>query len=91
MIPKKENDPEKYRPISLTSCLSKLVERLIKTRLYKFIEDKKMIAKQQSGFRYNKGASDNLLFFTQKISEALNKGKKLLESSLTKDWNNGLI
>ena len=37
MIPKKEGmsrDPEKYRPISLTSCLGKLVERLIKKRLY---------------------------------------------------------
>ncbi len=32
MIPKKEGmskDPDKYRPISLTSCLSKLTERLL--------------------------------------------------------------
>ena len=42
-----------------------------------------MIAKQHSGFRYNKKASDNLLFFTHKISDTLNEGKKLLESSLT--------
>jgi hypothetical protein len=33
MIPKKDgmcSDPEKFRPISLTGCLGKLVERLIK-------------------------------------------------------------
>ena len=41
MISKKDgmcSDPEKYRPISLKSCLGKLVERLVKTRLYSFIE-----------------------------------------------------
>lgn len=34
MIPKKESnskDPKKYRPISLNSCLGKLVKLLIKT------------------------------------------------------------
>ena len=42
MIPKgeKSNDPEKYRPISLTSCLGKLIERLFKKRLVEFLEIK---------------------------------------------------
>jgi len=79
MIPKKEGmskDPYKYRQISLTSCLSKLTERLLKTRLYSFLEDNDILVKQQSGFRNNKGASDNLTFFTQKLSENINRGKK---------------
>ena len=36
MIPKTVSfcsDPSKYKPIGLTSCLGKLTERLIKTRL----------------------------------------------------------
>jgi len=72
--PKKEgmsSDPEKFRPICLTSCLSKLDKRLIKTRLYSFLESNNLISSQQSGFRNNRGAADNFLFFTQKISEAL--------------------
>ena len=69
-------DPEKYRPISLTSCLGKLIERLIRARLYRLLESRNFISKQQSGFRSNKGAGDNLLFFTQKISESINIGKK---------------
>ena len=79
MIPKKDGmskDPEKYRPISLTSCLGKLIERLVRARLYNLLEGQNFISKQQSGFRSNKGAGDNLLFFTQKISESINKGKK---------------
>ena len=35
-----------------------------------------MIVNQQTGFRNNKGASDYLLFFTQKVSEALNLKEK---------------
>ena len=99
MIPKgeKSNDPEKYRPISLTSCLGKLVERLIKKRLYEFLESKDLLVKQQSGFRNKKGAADNLIFFTQKISETLNKGKKAcgiffdISKAFDKVWHNGLI
>ena len=85
MIPKKgykSKDPADYRPISITSCLGKLAERLIRNRLYSILEDKKILVKQQSGFRNNKGASDNLLFFTQKISETIQKNKKLVPSFL---------
>ena len=100
MIPKhdgKSKDPEKYRPISLTSCLGKLVERLIKKRLYNQLEGKKFFAKQQSGFRNKKGASDSLLFFTQKISETLNREKKAcgiffdISKAFDKVWHNGLV
>ena len=80
MIPKKtlkSKDPGDYRPISLTSCLGKACERLVKTRLYGFLEKKNLLVKQQSGFRNKRGTSDNLFFFTQKISESLSKGKKV--------------
>ncbi len=61
-------DLEKYRPISLIRCLGKVIERLIITRIYKFIEDIKVLIKQKSGFRNNRGSADSLLFFTQKIN-----------------------
>ena len=100
MIPKKEGmskDPDKYRPISLTSCLSKLTERLLKTRLYSFLEDNDILVKQQLGFRNDKGASDNLTFFTQKLSENINRGKKAvgiffdISKAFDKVWHNGLL
>ncbi len=79
MILKKERisrDPEKYRPISLTSCLSKFTERLVKARLYNFLESNDFFVMQQSGFGNNKDASDNLTYFTQKLSENINRRKK---------------
>ncbi len=99
MIPKGHNssDPEKFRPISLTSCLGKLIERLVKSRMYKFCEDSGIIVPQQSGFRNNRGAADNLVFFTQKISETINKDKKAsgiffdISKAFDKVWHNGLI
>ena len=42
-----------------------------------FLEEIDFIAKQQSGFRNKKETDDNLIFFTQKISETLNKKKGL--------------
>ena len=100
MIPKKDgmcSDPEKFRPISLTSCIGKLVERLIKARLNYFLESISVISSKQSGFRNNKGAADNLLFFTQKISEALNRSKQVcgiffdISKAFDKVWHKGLI
>jgi hypothetical protein len=46
MIPKKKagsTNPKDYRPISITSCLGKLAERLINMRLTKFIEENNLI------------------------------------------------
>ncbi len=62
MIPKtigKSKDPGDYRPISLTSCLGKFAERMIKTRLYSYLEVNNLLVKQQSGFRNARGSADN--------------------------------
>jgi hypothetical protein len=50
MIDKKDSDktnPNNYRPISVTSCLGKTLERIIANRLFKFCEEKNIIAYQQ--------------------------------------------
>ncbi len=76
MIHKKDDksDPNNYRPISLTSCLGKLIERVINKRLYNYIESKNLFVPQQSGFRKKRRCADNLLFFTQKLKESFNRG-----------------
>ena len=71
MIPRNNqmsDDPNKYRPISLTSCLDKLTERLIESRLFVYLENNGHFLKQQSGFRNKKGATDNLNFTSLKKS-----------------------
>ena len=100
MIPKNEfksKNPNDYRPISLTSCLGKFAERLIKSRLYKTLEEKNILVNQQSGFREKRGTADNLLFFSQKISETFERGKNAcsiffdISKAFDKVWHSGLI
>lgn len=76
MIPKKStssSNPEDYRGISLLSCVGKLAERVIRNRLYRYLESKNLIINEQSGFRNHRGTADNLVFMTQKIQERLAK------------------
>jgi hypothetical protein len=80
MIPKKDGyscDANKYRPISLLSCIGKLIERLIKNRLLSFLEQNSILVPQQSGFRKNRSTQDNILFLTQKISECISRKKNV--------------
>ena len=100
MIPKKEsnsNNPTEYRPISLLSCIGKLAERIIKNRLYSYLENNNLLSSAQSGFRNFRGTGDNLLFMTQKIQENLNRGKKVcgiyfdISKAFDKVWHAGLI
>ena len=40
---KNQNEPNSYRPISLTSTLCKIMEKLINTRLSHYLEKNKLI------------------------------------------------
>jgi hypothetical protein len=54
MLPKKPTERNKiknYRPISITSCLARLNEKIIKERLVFSLNPKQIISKNQSGFR----------------------------------------
>ena len=100
MIPKKElnsSDHLDYRPISLLSCIGKVAERLVRNRLYFYLESNRLISNVQSGFRNLRGTCDNLLMVTQKVTECLNRGKKAvgiffdISKAFDKVWHAGLI
>ena len=100
MIPKKQNNscnPKDYRPISLTSCLAKLSERLIMIRFKEFLDKNKITIKQQSGFRQKRQTKDNIFFLTQKAIETLNRGKRMctiffdIASAFDKVQHDGVI
>lgn len=60
-----------YRPISLLSCLSKVLEKLIKTRLDKFFKKHNVIYDYQYGFRENFGVTHALLDVTTLSYDAI--------------------
>ena len=47
---KDRTDPNNYRPIALTSCLRKIMERMINHRLTWFLQDNNIITEYQCGF-----------------------------------------
>lgn len=74
--PNERNNPNKYRPISLTNCLIKLMEKMVKKRLSDFLNKNNILNLNQSGFREKRQIIDNLIYFCQKAFEAFNGNKK---------------
>ena len=53
--------PQNYRPVSLTSILSKIIESLIRDQLLAFLIDEGLLAYQQHGFRPGRSCETQLL------------------------------
>ena len=90
-------DPKFYRPISVTSVLLRLLEKVLTVRFWKHMDKNKIIIQQQTGFRKCRQTRDNLLFLSQKTSEAYNQGKKVVavfydvDGAFDSVWHAGLI
>ncbi len=70
-VPKVGKDrslPSSYRPISLTSCVSKVLERMVNQRLAWTLEHKNLLTPIQSGFRRNRSTLDHLVSLATAIS-----------------------
>ena len=59
--------PSNYRPISLTSIICRLLEKIIKVKLTKFLEVNNIITESQHGFRNKRSCLTNLLDFFNDI------------------------
>ena len=74
-----QNQVENFRPISTIHFLSKVIERLIYTRILAYINKFNILNDVQYGFRKGKSTGDGVLTFTHNCYEAL-KDKKYLVS-----------
>ena len=70
------NIPKSYRPISLTSCISKLCERILNSRLYWWLESSGLICQNQAGFRAKGRTEDQLFRLTQRIIDGFQRGEQ---------------
>ena len=66
------HDKANYRPISLLSLYSKIIERCIYNRLVSFLDVNSVITPQQYGFRRGRSTIDALLNLTDFIYDAIN-------------------
>ena len=62
--------PKNYRPNALTSCVSKIYERMVNARLVWYLESKNLLSNRQFGFRKNRSTNDPLIFLTREVQNA---------------------
>ena len=68
-------DPGNYRPISLTSVVGKIIEKLIKSSITCHLERNHLIKDTQHGFRSKLSCLTNLLDFFQHVTELYDDNK----------------
>ena len=74
----KSGDPlslDNYRPISLLSAFSKILEKIICNRLVVFLESNNLINKNQFGFRKKHSTVHPIIHLLNKVTEASNNKK----------------
>jgi exonuclease III len=89
--------PGSYRPITISSYIGKLLEKIIDQRLRAFCEDSNIIDDEQEGFRSKRNTTRYLYKMVSRLDES--KRKKLTTFLLCIDfskafdsvWINGLI
>ena len=70
---KPASNPESYRPVSLTSCLAKTMERMIASRMAFLAEREGWWCEDQAGFRKLRSCEDQVLRISQSISDGFQK------------------
>lgn len=74
----KYNEYNNYRPITILSCIDKIIERYIGDELNKYLYDNNIINSRQFGFQRNKSTTQLLRLFTDEINKYLNNKNHVL-------------
>lgn len=72
------NDLTSYRPVSLLSVISKVMEKIISERLTSFLSYAKILSTRQHGFIKKKSTETAMLEFINTLYNELNNGKKCI-------------
>jgi len=94
---KDPTNPSSYRPIALTSCICKTMERMINRRLVWYLESHKLLANVQCGFRSKRSTVDHLVRFETFVREAFIHKQHLvsvffdMEKAYDTTWKYGIL
>jgi ribonuclease HI len=94
---KDDRDPNNYRPIALTSCVCKTMERMVNNRLVFYLEQNHTITEFQSGFRKQRSTTEQLIRLDTWVREGLANGEHVvaiffdLEKAYDTTWKYGIL
>jgi hypothetical protein len=77
----KSGDPlqcDNYRPISLLSNISKILEKMVSIKLVNHLDSNKLLNKYQFGFQKGKSTEHNLMHLVNYVTTELNNGNYCL-------------
>lgn len=89
--------PSSYRPISLLPHLSKLVEKVINKRLLRIMKSKRLLMKEQFGFRRGHNTQMQLARLVNHVTREFNNRKHTgaifldIEKAFDTTWHAGII
>ena len=91
------SDPEKYRGITISSCLGKVFRVILNNRIFEYLNENDLLCQEQIGFRKNNRTSDHVLTLKTLIDHYKSKNKKIyscfvdLSAGFDSIWHDGLI
>ena len=94
---KSKTEATSYRPISLTSCVVKLLERIVNARMKWYLESEQLLVPQQAGFREHHCTEDKTTYLAQEIEYGFQQNKQTLaiwidlQKAFDKVWTDGLL
>ena len=92
------SDPSNYyRPISLLSCIGKVLEKLVHKYVFNFFRDNAVITALQSGFMLGDSKVNQLVDVYNTFCRALDEGKEVraifcdISKAFDRVWHEGLL
>ena len=91
------SEPSNYRPVSLLSCIGKVMERCIHKYLYNFLTSHNILTSKQSGFIKGDSTVNQLASLYNDICKAIDEGKEVravfcdISKAFDRVWHKGLL